>query len=89
MNLAARPSVMTSVPFHDTSTDPLEVLALLRQLHVDSIPLLDQVGAGLDRNQAVGVNAKGAAQKPFDLAADEWSLQWRSAHFQSGLVESG
>jgi hypothetical protein len=27
---------MTSAPLHDTPTDPEEILALLRQFHVDS-----------------------------------------------------
>ena len=88
MNLEARLSVMTSAPFHDTSTDSREMFALLRQLHVDSLPLLDQVRPGPDPRQAVGVNAKGDDQKPFDIAADEWIRQWLSEHFESGVVES-
>ena len=88
MNLEARPSIMTSAPLHDTSTDSQETFALLRQLQVDSLPLLDQVRPGPDHSQAVGVNAKGDDQKPFDIAADEWIRQWLSAHFASGVVES-
>ena len=64
------------------------MFALLRQLQVDSLPLLDQVRPGLNHSQAVGVNAKGDDQKPFDIAADEWIRQWLSEHFESGVVES-
>jgi len=88
MNLEAWLPVMTSGPLHDTSTDSHETLALLRQLHVDALPLLDQVRPGLDHSQAAGVNAKGDDQKPFDIAADEWIRQWLSEHFESGVVES-
>ena len=88
MNLEARLSVMTSAPLHDTSTDSQEMLALLRQLQMDSLPLFDHVRPGLDHGQAVGVNAKGDDQKPFDIAADEWIRQWLSEHFESGVVES-
>ena len=79
---------MTSAPLHDTLTDSQEMLALLRQLQVDSLQLLDQVRRMLDRSQAVGVNAKGDNQKHFDIAADEWIRQWLSEHFESGVVES-
>ena len=79
---------MTSAPLHDTLTDSQEMLALLRQLQVDSLQLLDQVRRMLDRSQAIGVNAKGDNQKHFDIAADEWIRQWLSEHFESGVVES-
>lgn len=79
---------MTSAPLHDTSTDSQEVLALLRQLQVDSLQLLDRVRPGLGHGEAVGVNAKGDDQKSFDIAADEWIRQWLSEHFESGVVES-
>ena len=88
MNLEARLSVVTSARLHDTSRDSQEMFALLKQLQADSLPILDQVRPGLDRNQAVGVNAKGDEQKPFDIAADEWIRQWLSKHFESGVVES-
>ena len=88
MNLEARLSVVTSARLHDTSTDSQEMFALLKQLQADSLPILDQVRPGLDRNQAVGVNAKGDEQKPFDIAADEWIRPWLSKHFESGVVES-
>jgi len=88
MNLEARLSVMTSAPLYDPSTDSQEMFALLRQLKVDSLPFLDQVRPGPDHSQAVGVNAKGDDQKPFDIAADEWIRQWLSEHFESGVVES-
>ncbi len=88
MNLEARLSVVTRAPLRDTSTDPQEMFALLRQLQVDSLPLLDQVRPGPDHSQAVGVNAKGDDQKPFDIAADEWIRRWLSEHFESGVVES-
>ena len=79
---------MSSSPLHDTSTDRQVMLALLRQLQMDSRQLLDQVRPGLDHSQAVGVNAKGDNQKHFDIAADEWIRQWLSEHFKSGVVES-
>ncbi len=79
---------MTSTLLHDTSTDSQEMLALLRQLQVDSLQLLDQVRPGPDPSQAVGVNGKGDNQKHFDIAADEWIRQWLSDHFESGVVES-
>ena len=79
---------MISVPLHDTSTDSQEMLALLRQLQVDSLQVLDQVRPGLDHRQAVGVNAKGDNQRHFDIAADEWIRRWLSEHFESGVVES-
>ena len=79
---------MNSALLHGTSTDSQEMLALLRQLQVDSRQLLDQVRAGLDHGQAVGVNAKGDDQKHFDIAADEWIREWLSEHFESGVVES-
>ena len=88
MNQEARLPIATRAPLYDTSTDSLEMFALLRQLRVDSLPLLDQARSGLDRNQTVGVNAKGDDQKPFDIAADEWIRQWLSEHFESGVVES-
>ncbi|MDK1039568.1 MAG: inositol monophosphatase family protein [Actinomycetota bacterium] len=79
---------MTSTLLHDTSTDSQEMLALLRQLQVDSLQLLDQVRPGPDPSPAVGVNGKGDNQKHFDIAADEWIRQWLSDHFESGVVES-
>lgn len=88
MNLEARLSVVTRAPLHDTSTDSQEMFALLRQLQVDSLPILDQVRPGLNHGQAVGVNAKGDDQKPFDIATDEWIRRWLSEHFESGVVES-
>jgi len=87
MSLEARLSVMTS-PLDDPATDSQEMFALLRQLQVDSLPLLDQVRPGTDHSQVVGVNAKGDDQKPFDIAADEWIRRWLSEHFESGVVES-
>ncbi len=83
MNHEARLRVMTSAPLHDTSTDSQEMFALLRQFQVDSLPLLDQVRPGLDHSQAVGVNAKGDDQKPFDIASDDWIRQWLSEHFEA------
>ncbi len=88
MSVEARVPVMTSAPLHDTSMDSQEMFALLRQLQVDSLPLLDQVRPGRDHSRTVGVNAKGDDQKPFDIAADEWIRQWLSEHFESGVVES-
>ncbi len=79
---------MNSAPLHGTSTDSQEMLALLRQLQVDSLQILDQVRPGLDQREAVGVNAKGDDQKPFDIAADQWLQQWLTEHFESGVVES-
>ena len=79
---------MSGAPLHHTSTHSQEMLALLRQLHVDSRQLLDQVRPGLDHGQTVGVNAKGDNQKRFDIAADEWIREWLSEHFDSGVVES-
>ena len=88
MNLEARLSVVTRAPFRGTTTDSQEMFALLEQLQVDSLPILDQLRPGVDHGQAVGVNAKGDDQKPFDIAADEWIRQWLSEHFESGVVES-
>ena len=88
MNHEARLCVMTSSPLHDTSTDSQEILALLRQFQMDSLPFLEQIRPGLDHSQAVGVNAKGDDQKSFDIAADEWIRQWFLEHFESGVVES-
>ncbi len=88
MNLEARLSVVTRAPFRGTTTDFQEMFALLEQLQVDSLPILDQLRPGVDHGQAVGVNAKGDDQKPFDIAADEWIRQWLSEHFESGVVES-
>ncbi len=84
MNHEARLSVEDS----HTSTDSQEMFVLLRQLQVDSLPLLDQVRPGPDHSQAVGVNAKGDEQKAFDIASDEWIREWLSEHFESGVVES-
>ena len=53
---------MTSAPLHDTSTDSQEMLALLRQLQVDSLQVFAQVRPGLDQREAVGLNAKGDVQ---------------------------
>ena len=79
---------MNAAPLHDTPTDPQEMLALLRQLQADSLQVLDPVQPGPDRREAIGVNAKGDDQKPFDIAADEWIRQWLSKQFESGVVES-
>ncbi len=79
---------MTSAPLHDTSADSQEVLALLRQLQVDSLQLLDRVRPGVGQGEVVGVNTKGDDQKSFDIAVDEWIRQWLSEHFESGVVES-
>jgi len=64
------------------------MLALLKQLQVDSLQLFDQLRPVRDHGQAVGVNAKGDDQKHFDVAADEWLRQWLAEHFESGVVES-
>jgi myo-inositol-1(or 4)-monophosphatase len=64
------------------------MLGLLRQLHADSLRVLEQMRPGSGPREAVGVNAKGDDQKPFDIAADEWIRQWLSEHFESGVVES-
>ncbi len=79
---------MNSAPLHSTSTDSQKMLALLRQLQVDSLQILDQVRPGLYQREAVGVNAKGDDQKPFDVAADQWLQRWLTEHFESGVVES-
>ena len=65
-----------------------DILALLLQLQAGVLQVLEQLRPGLDRPGAVGVNAKGDLQKPFDLAADAWIRQWLSQQFESGVVES-
>ena len=79
---------MNSALLHGTSTDSQEMLALLRQLQVDSLHVLGQVRPGLDQREVLGVNAKGDDQKPFDIAADQWLQRWLTEHFESGVVES-
>ena len=88
MNLDARLSAMASAPLHDTSTDSQEMLALLRQLQMDALPLFDHVRPGLDHGQAAGVNATGDDQKSCDIAADGRIRKWLSEHFERGGVES-
>jgi myo-inositol-1(or 4)-monophosphatase len=72
----------------NTPPECTETLALLRQLQIDSQQRLDQLQPDLKCRHTVGVNAKGDAQKYFDVAADEWIRQWLSEHFESGVVES-
>ncbi len=79
---------MNSAPLHSTSTDSQEMLALLRQLQVDSLQILDQVRPELRRRETVGVNAKGDDQKPCDIEVDQWLQRWLTEHFESGVVES-
>jgi len=79
---------MNATPLSDTPSGSQEMMALLLQLHADSLQVLDQVRPGLDQREAVGVNAKGDDQKPFDIAADEWIRQWLPKHFENGVVES-
>ena len=79
---------MNAGPVHHTLPDSQEMLALLRQLQADSLQVLEKARPGLNQREAVGVNAKGDDQKPFDLAADEWLRQWLRTHFESGVVES-
>ena len=79
---------MNAVPLHHTPPSSEEMLGQLRQLHADSLRVLDQTRTGLDPRKSVGVNAKGDHQKPFDIEADEWIRQWLSDHFESGVVES-
>lgn len=79
---------MNAVPLHHTPPSSEEMLGQLRQLHADSLRVLDQTRTGLDPRKSVGVNAKGDDQKPFDIEADEWIRQWLSDHFESGVVES-
>lgn len=75
-------------PLHHTPPNSDQTLGQLRQLHADSLRVLDQMRTGLDSRESVGVNAKGDEQKPFDIEADEWIRQWLSEHFESGVVES-
>ena len=79
---------MNAVPLHHTPPDSKEMLGLLRQLHADSLRVLNQERPGLDPRESVGVNAKGDDQKHFDIAGDEWIRQWLPMHFESGVVES-
>jgi len=79
---------MNVVPLHHTPPDSEEMLGLLRQLHADSLRILNQERPGLDPRESVGVNAKGDDQKHFDIVADVWIRQWLSQHFESGVVES-
>ena len=79
---------MTGPLLHDPSPNSYEMLELLRQLQVDSLPVLDRFQTGPEHGRPVGVNAKGDNQKHFDLAADEWIRQWLSEHFENGVVES-
>jgi myo-inositol-1(or 4)-monophosphatase len=73
---------------HHAPPDSQAMLALLRQLQADSLPVFEQARHGLDQREAVGVNAKGDDQKPFDISADGWIRQWLTTHFESGVVES-
>ena len=79
---------MKSALLQDTSTNVEELPALLRQLQLDSQKFLDQLRAGRDSMDSVGVNAKGDDQKPFDIAADRWLERSLAEHFESGIVES-
>jgi len=79
---------MNAKRLHYAPPDSQDMLALLQQLQADSLQVFEQVQPGLDRRKAVGVNAKGDDQKPFDIAADEWIRQWLMTHFESGVVES-
>ena len=79
---------MNAVSRQHTPPEPQEMLGLLRQLHAESLRVFEQTRPGLDQREAVGVNAKGDHQKPFDISADEWIRQWLPRHFGSGVVVS-
>ncbi len=57
---------VTNALLSDTSTDSPERPALLKRVQVDPLQVLDHVRPGRDQSEAIGVNANGGDQKPFD-----------------------
>jgi myo-inositol-1(or 4)-monophosphatase len=69
--------------------EPGDIRSLLRALHGELRARLERLDVdGTPAAVAIGRNAKGDDQKPFDVLAHEWVRDWLTRHFQSGVILS-
>ncbi len=83
-----RPGRMKRASIQGPATNRREILPLLTRLHHESRAYLDRLRSQAVSGTTVGVNAKGDAQRHFDVAVDQWIRRWLTEHYDAGIVVS-